>query len=235
MNELLKVKETMSSLQIAEITGKRHDAVLRDIKNLLSQGVNAHNFVAVEYIDKKGELRPCYQLTKKGCLILASGYNAKLREKIIDRWEELETGKHDGGFQVPQSFSEALQLAADQAKQIEEQQKQIEQKDKAIGKLQPKADFADAISYSTVKKNKEINEKFAVSGKMSNFATLTDGNHIYLAGQAVKLLNDNWAFFIAQMRHISGCLLRRYLLFEVNHLLAAQYGSRFPMPITIIK
>jgi len=56
----------------------------------------------------------------------------------------VETEKRNGGFQLPQSFSEALQLAADQAKRIEEQQKQIERKDKAITKLQPKADFADA-------------------------------------------------------------------------------------------
>ena len=82
---------TMSSLQVAEATGKRHDAIIRDIRKILDQGVNAHNFVAVEYTDKKGEKRPCFQLTKKGCLILASGYNAKLREQIIDRWEELET------------------------------------------------------------------------------------------------------------------------------------------------
>lgn len=143
MNELLS-KETMSSLQIAEITGKRHDAILRDIKNLLKQDVDAHNFVGVEYTDKKGEKRPCYELTKKGCLILASGYNARLRERIIDRWEELETEKQQGGFAIPQSFSEALQLAADQARQIEEQQKAIEQKDARISKLQPKADFADA-------------------------------------------------------------------------------------------
>lgn len=46
-------------------------------------------------------------------------------------------------YNVPQSFAEALQLAADQAKQIEEQQKQIEQKDAKIAKIQPKADFAD--------------------------------------------------------------------------------------------
>lgn len=83
----------MTSLQIAEITGKRHDAILRDIRNLLGQGVNAHNFVEVGYADKKGEQRPCFNLTKKGCLILASGYDAKLREKIINRWEELETEK----------------------------------------------------------------------------------------------------------------------------------------------
>lgn len=143
MNELLS-KETMSSLQIAEITGKRHDAILRDIRNLLKQGVDAHNFVGAEYTDKKGEKRPCYELTKKGCLILASGYDARLRERIIDRWEELETEKQKGGFAIPQSFSEALQLAADQARQIEDQQRTIEQKDARINKLQPKADFADA-------------------------------------------------------------------------------------------
>ena len=97
----------------------------------------------VEYTDKKGEKRPCFELTKKGCLILASGYDAKLRERIIDRWEELESEKQKECFQVPKSFSEALQLAADQARQIEEQQKAIEQKDARISKLQPKADFAD--------------------------------------------------------------------------------------------
>lgn len=147
MNELLS-KETMSSLQIAEITGKRHDAILRDIRHLITQGVNAHNFVEVEYTDKKGEKRPCFELTKKGCLILASGYDARLRERIVDRWEELETEKQKGGFVIPQSFSEALQLAANQAKQIEEQQKAIEQKDNKITKLQPKADFADAAFQS---------------------------------------------------------------------------------------
>ena len=142
MNELLS-KETMSSLQIAEITGKRHDAILRNIRHLITKGVNAHNFVEVEYTDKKGEKRPCFELTKKGCLILASGYDAKLRERIIDRWEELESEKQKECFQIPKSFSEALQLAADQARQIEEQQKAIEQKDARISKLQPKADFAD--------------------------------------------------------------------------------------------
>lgn len=133
----LVAAQSMSSLQIAEITGKRHDAILRDIRALLEQGVAAHNFVETSYTDKSNRQSPCFNLTKKGCLILASGYNALLREKIIDRWEELETEKANGGFKVPQSYSEALALAA-------EQQKQIEQKDKTIAKLQPKADFADA-------------------------------------------------------------------------------------------
>ena len=155
MDELIKIQETMSSLEIAELTGKRHDAILRDIRNLLSQGVNAHNFVAVEYTDKKGENRPCYNLTKKGCLILASGYDAKLREKIIDRWEELETEKRNGGYQVPTSFKEALLLAAHQQELIEEQQKQIEQKDETIElqqeeikKAAPKVNYYDTTLQS---------------------------------------------------------------------------------------
>ena len=150
MTELLEVKSTMSSLEIAELTGKRHDAILRDIRNLLSQGVAAHNFVETSYKDKSNKSNPCYNLTKKGCLILASGYNAKLREKIIDRWEELETEKRNGGYQVPNSFSEALLLAAKQQEQIEQQQKQIEHKQATIEaqtselkKQAPKVEYYD--------------------------------------------------------------------------------------------
>lgn len=135
--EVVLSKGKMSSLEVAELTGKAHFNVMRDIRSLLEQKVNRINFEAVEYTDKKGEKRPCYNLTKKGCLILASGYDAKLREKIIDRWEELEEAKQTGGFQIPQSYSEALMLAAKQAEQIE-------QANRTINRLQPKADFADA-------------------------------------------------------------------------------------------
>lgn len=83
----------MSSVAIAQVTGKLHRHVMRDIRELLEQGVNQSNFGLVEYTDAKGEKRPCYQLTRKGCLILASGYNALLREKIIDRLEALELAR----------------------------------------------------------------------------------------------------------------------------------------------
>ena len=125
----------MSSVEIAEITGKEHYNVIRDIRTLLEQGVAALNFEASTYKDANQRNRPCFNLTKKGCLILASGYDAKLREKIIDRWEELETQSRQN-LQVPSSFSEALMLAARQAEEIEKANKHI-----AV--LSPKADFAD--------------------------------------------------------------------------------------------
>ena len=142
MATLIHETDRMSSLEIAELTGKRHDVILRDIRNLLKQGVNAHNFVEVGYTDKKGEKRPCFELTKKGCLILASGYDAVLREKIIDRWEQLELEKRKP--QTPQTYLEALKalVSSEEEKQrLAQEKKQLEQQN---AKLQPKADFADA-------------------------------------------------------------------------------------------
>lgn len=143
MNEIAKFNNSkeMSSLEIAEITGKRHADVLRDIRNLIEQGANERNFALVEYKDKKGEVRPCYKLTPKGCLILASGYDVVLREKIINRLEELEMQKKNGGFSIPQTLSEALRLAADQ-------QEEIEQQKLLINEQAPKVAFANAIEAS---------------------------------------------------------------------------------------
>ena len=119
----------MTSLEIAEITGKNHSHIMRDIRNLLSQGVSESNFGLSSYKQSQpnGGTKnvPCYKLTKKGCLILASGYDALLREKIINRWEELEMEKRTGGFAVPQTFGEALMLAAKQQVALEEKEKKI--------------------------------------------------------------------------------------------------------------
>ena len=119
----------ITSLQVAEITGKEHKNIMRDIRNLLEQleDRGGFSFELTSYTDKSNRQSSCYRLTKKDSLLLASGYDANLRAKIINRWEELETEKQAGGYKVPQSFKEALLLAAHQQERIEEQQKQIEQ------------------------------------------------------------------------------------------------------------
>ena len=68
----VQTEQTITSLEVAELTGKRHDSVIRDIRNLLNKGVNAHNFVEVKYKDAKGEERPMFNLTKEGCLCLVN-------------------------------------------------------------------------------------------------------------------------------------------------------------------
>jgi Rha family phage regulatory protein len=99
--------QTMSSREIAELTGKEHYNVMRDIKSLQDQVGDRLKFEVVEYMDAKGESRPMYLLDKKQTLLLVSGYNALLRLKIIDRWEELE--RQSG---APRTLREALLLAA---------------------------------------------------------------------------------------------------------------------------
>ena len=50
-------------------------------------------FALVEYQDKKGELRPCYQLTKIECLYIATKFNDEARARLVLRWQELESEK----------------------------------------------------------------------------------------------------------------------------------------------
>ena len=83
----------MDSRELAEITGKRHDNVCRDIDAMLDElGFDRLKFEGV-YRGGNGEQRRCYILPKRESLILASGYSVKLRAAIIDRWAELEAGR----------------------------------------------------------------------------------------------------------------------------------------------
>ena len=58
--------EISADIEIAEVTGKQHKNVMQAIRNMEPawKKVNGGNFSRVEYRDKKGELRPCYSLTK---------------------------------------------------------------------------------------------------------------------------------------------------------------------------
>lgn len=154
MNEL-SVKETMTSKEIADITGKQHSHVMRDIRALLEQGVSESNFGLSSYQQEQpnGGTKdvPMYMLTKKGCLILASGYDAVLRERIINIWEELEL-KEKNKFQVPTTFAEALRLAAEQQERIEEQQRLIEVQKPKAEFYDDVVDSKDAIDMQTVAK-----------------------------------------------------------------------------------
>lgn len=92
MGNLELIKETMSSIEIAELTGKPHNDVLKAIRAMEPAWakVNGGKFSLVNYIDKKGEMRPCYELTKIECLYIATKFNDEARAKLVLRWEQLE-------------------------------------------------------------------------------------------------------------------------------------------------
>lgn len=83
---------TMSSREIAELVGKRHDHVMRDIRAMLVElhGDDVIPSFGAIYHDAYGREKPCFNLPKRETLILVSGYSTELRARIIDRWQELE-------------------------------------------------------------------------------------------------------------------------------------------------
>lgn len=150
---MLANAETMTSLEIAEITGRLHKDVMRAIRNMEPawKKINGRKFALVEYEDAKGEKRPCYQLTKTECLYIATKFNDEARAKLVIRWEELEMDKRKS-YPMPQTFGEALMLAAKQQLQIEEQQQTIEAHETEIlalsdkiSEMKPKAVYYDQI------------------------------------------------------------------------------------------
>lgn len=155
MNEIITNEERMTSVQIAEIVGKAHKNVMQAIRNMEPawENVNGLKFQLVEYTDKKGEQRPCYSLTKEECLYIATKFNDEARAKLIKRWKELEMKQ---SYTLPQTFAQALALAAEQAKQIEEQQRALQantqeilQLSNTISQMQPKISYYDRILAST--------------------------------------------------------------------------------------
>ena len=84
--------QTMTSLEIAELTGKQHFHLMRDIRNMEPawEKVTQSKFGCSTYKDATGRTLPCYVLTKTECLYIATKFNDEARAKLVLRWEELE-------------------------------------------------------------------------------------------------------------------------------------------------
>lgn len=91
MNLPTSMPLTMSSLEIAGLTGKRHLHVLRDVRKMLAELGEEETKFGSSYIGAHGKAEPCFNLPKRETLILVSGYSVELRARIIDRWQQLES------------------------------------------------------------------------------------------------------------------------------------------------
>ena len=142
---------TMSSREIAELTGKQHSHVRRDIKKMLDDLDYAPDGLVHTWIDpQNGQSYEEFRLDRRLTDCLLTGYSAKARIKVIDRWHELESKQAPA---LPQTFSEALQLAADQAKKLEEQAPKVEFHDKIVNDDQTFS-FRDAAKKIQQRPNK---------------------------------------------------------------------------------
>lgn len=111
---------TMSSREIAELTGRRHDNVMRVCRDLKASGVTPQ--IEESPFDHLGNTYFEFRLSKRDSLVLVARLSPEFTAKVVDRWLALEQQAQTG---LPQTFAEALRLAADQAERIEQQQAQI--------------------------------------------------------------------------------------------------------------
>lgn len=84
--------QLISSRVLAQIIGKNHYHLMRDIRDMepFWTALGQSKFGLVDYIDKKGEARPCYMLKPEEVLFIATKFDDVSRAKLVLRWKELE-------------------------------------------------------------------------------------------------------------------------------------------------
>ncbi|EFF5347150.1 DNA-binding protein [Escherichia coli] len=142
MNELINSNAIkMTSIEIAELVGSRHDKVKQSIERLAVRGVIRNPpMVVFEKINNLGLLRGVEAYVfegeqgKRDSIIVVAQLSPEFTARLVDRWRELEGAT----AKIPQTFSEALRLAAD----LEDQKAELE---KQLALAAPKVEFADRV------------------------------------------------------------------------------------------
>ena len=183
MNEVIEfvdLKQTMSSLEIARLTGKDHAHVMRDIRNMEPawEKISQSKFGLASYSDAQGKQRPCYELTKTECLYVATKFNDEARAKLVIRWEELERKERANMIALP-DFTDPAEAAIAWAKQYNEKKvllienKQLEEENIQLAlenqELKNDKNYLDLIMRSKALLTvSQIAQDYGMSGKALN-------------------------------------------------------------------
>ena len=183
MNEVIEfvdMKQTMSSLEIARLTGKDHAHVMRDIRNMEPawEKISQSKFGLASYSDAQGKQRPCYELTKTECLYVATKFNDEARAKLVLRWEELERKERANMIALP-DFTDPAEAAIAWAKQYNEKKvllienKQLEEENIQLAlenqELKNDKNYLDLIMRSKALLTvSQIAQDYGMSGKALN-------------------------------------------------------------------
>jgi len=114
MNELMNVesRNTLTSLEVAQIVGKEHKNILADIRDEISKLGEERGrliFQPTTYIDNFNRSQPMFLLNYKGVLQLGARYNAETRFKLIEKIEQL---------QKPMTIEDMIILQANEMKSV---------------------------------------------------------------------------------------------------------------------
>ena len=187
MNEVIEfvdMKQTMSSLEIARLTGKPHNDVMKAIRKMEPAWEKVHEgkfslmFREVEIGNGAKRKDPYYELTKTECLYVATKFNDEARAKLVLRWEELERKERANMIALP-DFTDPAEAAIAWAKQYNEKKvllienKQLEEENIQLAlenqELKNDKNYLDLIMRSKALLTvSQIAQDYGMSGKALN-------------------------------------------------------------------
>jgi len=142
---------TMSSREISSVTGAPHESVLKTVRRLIAEGIVSGNETPYQH-PQNGQCYTEFWLSFRDTMVVASGYSAELRARIIDRWQALEAVPSAPAPAVPQSFAAALRLAAEQQDVIDAQAAQLAAAAPAVEFVERYADSTGTKGFRQVAK-----------------------------------------------------------------------------------
>jgi len=183
-----------TSLIVAEVFEKDHKHVIASIREILSSAENSAQYFAHGfYQDSSGKSNPMFYMNRDGFTLLVMGFTGSkaLRFKIafIEAFNEMEKRLHDSKYIIPQTFAEALELAAKQTRELES-------KERIIALQAPKVEFADKISNT---------ENLVDIGQTSKLLKLPFGRNTFF-----KKLREDGIFFRNRNEPLQEYVERNY-------------------------
>lgn len=193
-------RQTMSSREISELTGKAHKHVLADIRTMLTDLEIDWAEFSAQYKDGTGRTLPCFNLDRELTDTLLTGYSAKMRLAVVRRWRELEDQVQQP--RLPTNFAEALQVAADQARESQRLHLVIEEQAPKVAALEQLAGTRGSICITEAAKHLGM-------GPLKLFTWMASNRWIYR-----RTSFANWSAF--QPRLTAGLLEHKLVNLKNN-------------------
>ena len=192
-------RNTLTSLEIAEVTGKEHKNILADIRDEISKlGTERAEliFQLSEYKDTTGRKLPMYLLNSKGILQLGARYSAETRFKLIEKIEQL---------QKPMTVEDMIILQANEMKSVKHR----------IDIVENKVDNEIRIDHTEQRKLQK-----AVSIRVYQRLDVVDAERKLMFSAIYRDLKDR--FGVASYRDVKRKDLKNALLYVQNWIEKAE-------------
>ena len=164
MNQLTAPVPTMSSRDIAELTGKEHKNVCRVIRDLISDRILDAQLEPFKF-EYRGQWFDYYELSKRDSFVVVARLSPEFTAHIVDRWQELEQ-KLNPVFNLPQDLPSALRALADTYEQLQQAQFEREIAVKTKAHISDKKTAtAMATASNAVQENQRLKDQIGQSKK----------------------------------------------------------------------